>query len=148
MTAQKHIEDWITNFLSITSIQFNNLPPCPYAKQAWTKGKVLVIESQDPKNYDALLEEFEVIIYAYNPSSVTADELYKRCLEISNTEIVALDDHPDNIEQVNGIVLNNGKYALILIQKRDKLEQARTYLKSKDYYKNWTKEYFQEVLDV
>lgn len=146
MTAEEFIYSWIENFLSVNNAAFNNLPPCPYAKQAWLFNKVVVIENELPKNYEKLLEKHEVIIYAYNPSDITAEDLYQRSLEITNDNIVALDDHPDNIEQVQDVILNAGKYALLLIQERNKLEHARKILKSKDYYKNWDPKYLEEVL--
>ena len=58
---------------------------------------------------------------------------------------VALEDHPLEVEQVQDVKLNQGEYALVLLQPKDKLETAREWLEKKDYYKNWTKEYKQEV---
>ena len=36
------IETWITNVLDTPNSKFGNLPPCPYAKQAWVEGNVSV----------------------------------------------------------------------------------------------------------
>lgn len=146
MNISNNIESWIENTLSQASKSFNNLPPCPYAKQAWISGKVLILENQEPNNIKKLLLDYEVIIYAFNPRSISAEALYDKCTKISDNDVVALDDHPDVIEKVDDVVLNNGTYALILVQERHKLEQARKILKAKNYYKNWDAEYLEEVL--
>ena len=51
-----------------------------------------------------------------------------------------------DFEEVDGYNLNQGTYALILLQEAEKLNKARTILEKKDYYKNWEPEYKQEVL--
>lgn len=148
MKPVDHIQHWIENTLSKSSPAFNELPPCPYAKQAWITGKVLVLENQEPYNFKELLQDYEVVIYAYNPTNITPDELYEKCTKITDDEIVALDDHPDAVEKVQDVVLNNGMYALILVQERHKLEQARKILKAKGYYNSWDPDYMQEVLGI
>jgi len=148
MSLHSDIEKWITDTLSIPSEIFNNLPMCPYAKQAWFSHKVLILDSENNEDLLKLLQKYEVIIYAYNPKEVTPEELYTKCKKISNDNIVALDDHPDYKESVQDINLNNGKYALILVQERAKLDQARKILKSKGYYKNWSNNYLKEVLSA
>ena len=35
------VKDWITNFLSKQSPAFNDLPPCPFAKQALIDNKIV-----------------------------------------------------------------------------------------------------------
>lgn len=146
MKAELHIKEWIFNVLSKVSSDFNNLPPCPYAKQAYLQNKILVLELFNNENLEKLLNNYEVVIYALNPSEISADDLYNKALSLSNNSIVALDDHPSCEEKVGNTILNNGKYALILVQQRHKLEQARQFLKSKGYYDNWDKDYLNEVL--
>ena len=142
---EKDIENWILNYLSIPSETFNNIPLCPFAKQAWLSKKVLVLDTL-PQNIKELLQNYEVIIYALNPNDITAEDLFNLAVSLSDDVIVALDDHPNHQEKVGDVVLNNGKYALLLIQERKKLEHARQILKSKGYYNNWDPEYLEEVL--
>ena len=148
MEAESHIKEWIFNILSKVNSDFNNLPPCPFAKQAYLQNKILILESFNNENLEQLLNDYEVIIYALNPSEISAEELYNKASSLSNNTIVALDDHPSYEEKVGNTILNNGRYALILVQQRDKLEQARHLLKSKGYYNNWDDEYLRSVLDV
>jgi len=148
MTPDAFIEQWILETLSVQSETFNNLPPCPYAKQAWLDNRVLVVEEDIQANYKQLLDTYEVIIYAYNPKEISAQDLSDLAASLSDEEIVALDDHPDYEESVGDVVLNNGKYALLLVQERTKLNKARQILKTKGYYDNWSPEYLKEVLSL
>ena len=60
---------------------------------------------------------------------------------------IALEDHPDAEEKVLDVCVNQGKYALVLLQERDKLQRARNILQKQDYYKYWTAEYYEEVVN-
>jgi len=148
MSTDRHIENWIINYLTIPSETFNNLPPCPYAKQAWLDNKVLVVEDDIQTDCKQLLDTYEVIIYVYNPKEISAENLSDLAASFSDEKIVVLDDHPDYEESVGDVVLNNGKYALLLVQERSKLDKARQILKTKGYYDNWSPEYLKEVLSL
>ena len=148
MIVEKNIKDWIYNVLSKPNASFNNLPPCPYAKQAYIQKKILILDSIGNENLQELLETYEVVIYAFNPNDISSKELYNLSVLLSNDNIVALDDHPEYEEKVNDVILNNGEYALLLVQERNKLNVARKFLKSKGYYNNWDPKYLKEVFSV
>ena len=59
--------------------------------------------------------------------------------------LLALADHPDTVEEHNGVCFNMGKYALVLIQDKAKLEEHARFLAHKGYYNGWDEEYLQEV---
>jgi len=147
-SAKKQLNDWILNFLAVSSSTFNNLSICPYAKQAWLNNKVIVLDNLDPYSIGELLQSYEVIVQVYDPKQISPDELYHISQTLSDNEVVALDDHPDVEETVGTVKLNNGVYALLLIQSRHKLEQARAILDLKGYYQNWDPEYLAEVRNV
>ena len=148
---------WISKTLSIPNSTFNHLPPCPYAKQAWVEDKVEV-KSFDSwvDAYSTLLSreydftEKDVIIFAFPSEDITPSQLSSMIDNVTKTwnkdHIVVLEDHPADLEQVDGFKLNFGKCCLLLIQLRSKLNEARSHLHSKQYYKNWTKEYKDAVL--
>jgi len=56
-------------------------------------------------------------------------------------DIVALEDHPADIEDVNGVVMNQGTYALAMIQSLSKLNSATQQVGSKGFYHGWPEEY-------
>lgn len=165
MQFKDEIVEWITGTLSTPSPIFNNLPACPYAKKAYTDNKIIFHKLQ---NYDhiTIAENIKAEIenYSYHwPKDVdvvvigTEAELIDpidltNTVELCNNSFLknrgytALEDHPDEIEQVEGFILNQGTYALVLLQSTQKLKDARDNLKSKDYYKNWNKDYLEDVL--
>jgi hypothetical protein len=61
-------------------------------------------------------------------------------------DIVALEDHPEDPEILNGISMNFGKAILILVQRLTKLNNASKILKKKGYYDNWPKENYDDVV--
>lgn len=154
---ESSIATWITDVLSVSREEFNNLPACPFAKDAWLKKKVMVSEistnkfaEEIDKFSSAWPDGVEVVVIGSMPDVVSSDDL-SVIVEHANTTLsdkgfVALEDHPDNVEQVSGLSLNQGKYALVFLQPKDKLDHARKILQSKGYYKNWDPKYFSEVV--
>ena len=68
------------------------------------------------------------------------------CPRKAKRGFIALEDHPAVEEKVLEYKLNQGSYALILLQEAEKLQKAREILKKKQYYKNWTKDYLDDVV--
>ena len=60
-------------------------------------------------------------------------------------DLVILEDHPDTVESVKGVTLNNGEYILFLAQRLSKLNRFSKMLESGPYYKNWSKTYLESV---
>ena len=153
MTAQQQIESWILNFLSKPNSVFNNLPPCPYAKQAWLDGKVEVIET-DAKHLEQqickILETFpddkDLVMFVLDPNEVSYEQLELISKQYKNEKFALLKDHPNECETVKDVVLNNGKYAIIFVQRREELIRTRKELADSGYYDNFDPEYKQEIL--
>jgi hypothetical protein len=61
-------------------------------------------------------------------------------------DFVFLDDHVENEERMDDIVFNNGKYNVLFLQRKSKLDIAAKKLEKLGYYNNWTKEYYDEVV--
>ena len=156
-----NIESWILNTLSTRSEVFNGLPPCPYAKSAWLDGKVQIhhLDGEFPvaEHLSAELENYtyhwpkgkEVVVLGFDPLSILP---YKLSNIIDSAEpmlskrgYTALEDHPFEREEVAGVHLNQGEWALVLLQPTDKLVEARKWLESKNYYKNWDADYKDSV---
>ena len=54
-----------------------------------------------------------------------------------------LEDHPTDVENVNGVVMNQGQYALALVQALDDLNVKAKQMSAKGFYHNWPEEYLQ-----
>ena len=147
------IESWIENFVEVPHPALGGFPPCPFARQARMKRTFEVYLGADPY-YDLKnrarwgMGNREVIIYAYDPAE-WSHELFSASIESANTEhllrndILALEDHPDDVENVNGVIMNQGKYALVLVQCLSDLNTKAKQMASKGFYHDWPEEYLQ-----
>ena len=53
----------------------------------------------------------------------------------------------DSVEEIQGVVLNQGKYAIVFMQRRNQLIDARAELELTDYYKNFPASYKKDIQD-
>lgn len=131
----------------------NNLPKCPYAKAALIKNKVKFVVSTDAiSDVKKLVDdwgqlEVAVIIITNEITGVELVELTEKL----NTEYVPqnfifLEDHVDLPEVMQGVTFNNGRYNCIFMQQKSKLDEATLALEKLGYYKNWDKEYYDDVV--
>jgi hypothetical protein len=88
----------------------------------------------------------EVVVYAYDPVEWPHD-LFASSLDQANREflltadILVLEDHPADPEIVNGICMNQGTYALALVQSLSDLNTKAGLMASKGFYDTWPEEY-------
>lgn len=155
--AKQDITAWINDFVSKPNALLNNFPPCPYARKAMLEQKVDIRIPQDVSVSYAIADtlqtwsdELDVVMLIFDPTYYTAD-MFSSVVEKANETIdknfVLLDDHPDNVEDINGVMMNNGKYAIVFVQKTDKLQQGHEYLKQHtDYYDVWSQENLDDVV--
>jgi hypothetical protein len=153
--VKKDIELWIVNFVEVSHPSLGNWPPCPYARSARMKKSYEVYLGSDPY-YDLKnrarygMGNKEVIIYAYDPVE-WPHELFAASIESANREhllhndILALEDHPSDIEDVNGVIMNQGTYALALVQSLSDLNVKAKVMSNKGFYHSWPEEYLQAL---
>jgi hypothetical protein len=147
----KHdITEWIKTFVETPHPLLNGWPPCPYARQARMQGTVDIligtVPSQDLAKFAVQgMGQFEVVALIYDPA---AWPLAKFRLDwiaalpaTRSAGLYILEDHPQEPETVNGVSMNQGQYAVLFVQLRDKLESAASQLASKGYYHGWDREY-------
>lgn len=154
---KEDIEEWITNWVSVYNPGLEAVP-CPFAKGAMMKRSIqyLVMESKlelDMRLADisTLPEGKEVIAIGIDPDLITADDL-RELVQFHNyghfmdEGLITLEDHPDALELINGVKMNQGVWAIVLIQSSVKLHEATQKLRAQGYYKNWTPENIKEVV--
>jgi hypothetical protein len=153
--VKKDIESWMTNFLEVPHPALGGFSPCPYARSARIKNSYAVYLGADPY-YDLKncgrwgMGNREVIIYVYDPVE-WSHELLSASIESANKEILlpknmlALEDHPDDAEIVNGVCMNQGTYALALVQSLSDLNTKAKLMASKGFYHTWPEEYLQQL---
>ena len=151
-SSNQKIEDWILEFLSKPNSAFDNLPPCPYAKKAWLDGNVEVKEFVSFAEMRKDLDEWnnEVIIYLFQYTTLP------RCTELQilaskfNEEFpdfLFLEETPELVEDVAGVIVNQGELCMLLVQKRKPLEEAREELKKTGYYDKWSEDMKERIMD-
>jgi hypothetical protein len=148
----KHdIEQWIRNFVEVPHPALGGFPPCPYARSSRLKNSYEVFIGSDPyfdlKNRVRYgMANKEVVIYAYDPIEWPR-ELFSSSLALANQEfllaadILALEDHPADVEMVNGVCMNQGTYALALVQSLSDLNIKATQMAAKGFYDTWPEDY-------
>lgn len=149
------IESWIMNFVEVPHPALGGFPPCPYARSARLKKTYEVYLGSDPY-YDLKnrarygMGDREVIIYAYDPEE-WSHELFSASIASANAEhllrrdILALEDHPADIEDVNGVIMNQGTYALALVQSLSDLNARAKIMAAKGFYDSWPEDYLQAL---
>jgi len=153
--VKQDIEQWIVNFIEVPHPALGGFPPCPYARSARLKNSYDVFIGSDPY-YDLKnrarygLGNKEVIIYVYNPVEWSR-ELFASSLEQANQEfllaadLLALEDHPADVEMVNGVCMNQGTYALALVQSLSDLNTKAILMANKGFYNSWPEDYLQSL---
>jgi len=60
---------------------------------------------------------------------------------------VALEDHPEDIETINGVTMNHGSLVLVVVQKLARLNQYSKGLERTKYYHKWSEENLDDVVN-
>lgn len=148
MSAQSHIKLWIKH-LSSSQDTLGGLAVCPYAARARYKILNRVKKSIDFDKDKSLLETMEVLLYI-KEFRMKKSAMYALCDQLNKSypTYIFLADHWDMETNIKDVRTNNGLYNLILCQKRSKLENARKFLRSKNYYDYWSKKYLKDVMST
>ena len=153
--VKKDIESWIVNFVEVAHPALGNWPPCPYARRARLENKYQVRLGSNPLE-DLInishngLGEHDVVILAYDPKYWDR-QLFSQMLNAANTgylinkDIIVLEDHPHDVEMVNGVCMNQGTYALALVQRLSELNDKAKILADRGFYKIWPDSYLEQL---
>jgi hypothetical protein len=142
---------WSETFVEVPHPALGGWPPCPFARQARLKGTVGIFVGKEPyfdlESRAALgMQQYEVIVYAYDPGEWTLEYFSPR-LRAANrdfllaADLIVLEDHPADVEDVNGVIMNQGKYALSLVQSLSDLDRRAHQIADKEFYHAWPEDY-------
>ena len=156
-TVKQDILAWSENFVEVPHPALGGWAPCPFARRARLSGTVNVLVGTNPyfdlKNCSRWgMGKYEVIIYAYDPLEFSYEHFH-HALEAANQEflldndLLVLEDHPTDVEMVNGICMNQGKYALSLVQSLSKLNASAVQMANKGFYHTWPDEYLTSLFN-
>ena len=160
MNQQQVTEDvkaWIAEFVTKPNPLLQNLPPCPYAKQAILEDKVQIVVPTEGTvsyaiqhaltNFDHNMDLVMLVFDAHHYDADMFADVVAKANDTIDKNFVLLDDHPGNEENINGVKMNNGDYAIVFVQKTDKLDEGHRYLSEHtDYYDVWSQENLDDVV--
>jgi len=154
-TVQSDIEHWIETFVEVPHPALGGWAPCPYARKARLDRDFTVRVGVNPY-FDLVnvardgIGGKSVLILAYNPDEFSYEQ-FASDVTAANEEallpkgFIALEDHPGDPEIVNGVSMNQGTYALALVQDLSDLNEKAQLVAKKGFYDTWPADYL-EVL--
>ena len=149
-TVKSDIERWITDFVEVKNPALGGWPPCPYARKARLEKDYDVRIGHDLGNDLADLSHTgitkSVVVLAYDAGRYTVTQFNKTIDELNEQflvrhDLLALADHPGDPEIVNGVSMNQGTYALALVQNLSDLNIKAKAMADKGFYNSWPEEY-------
>jgi hypothetical protein len=152
--VKQSILKWMENFLEVEHPALGKWAPCPYARKARLDGRIDIRLGINP--YDDLIDlakegigDKEVVVLAYDPQLYSADEYEIDIAEgnaaIKEYGLISLSDHPNSLEEVNGVEMNHGEYALSIVAPTVNLNDASAKLYRAGYYDTWKESYMDDV---
>ena len=151
-TVKYHIELWIETFVEVPHPALGGWAPCPYARKARLDQDFEVRLGTDPyrdaMNISITTLPKSVIIYAYNPEELSLMEFEYKLNQANEHwllphNMLALEDHPGDPEIVNGVSMNQGTYALMMVQNLSDLNEKAQLVAKKGFYDTWPDDYLQ-----
>jgi hypothetical protein len=153
-TVQYEIERWIENFVEVPHPSLGGWAPCPYARRARLDQDFEVRLGVNPYFDLKVVSQTgiakSVIIFVYESTAYTAEQ-FNIQITAANTEfllsqdLLALEDHPDAPEIVNGVSMNQGTYALALVQCLSDLDDKARLMARQGFYETWPEEYLTDL---
>jgi hypothetical protein len=143
------------SFVEVPHPALGGWAPCPYARRARldrdfeVRLGLAVIHDMIKISKHGLGGK-SVVIVAYEPCAHPYNS-FSSDLEMANKEfllpnnLLALEDHPADPEIVNGVSMNHGTYALILVQSLDDLDQKAQAMARKGFYDTWPEDYLKQL---
>jgi hypothetical protein len=158
MQATEYITRWMKEFVEQEHPVFAGLPACPYARQARLSGRVRMIHmtSAEPdsncwqhiSNTD--FDKNDALVLILEPKRWTLKYTHDVVDQLNSVfmprDVVVLEDHPKQKEEINGVIVNNGRYTLLLCQRLSTLNRFSEILKKKGYYDQWSKKNIADVV--
>jgi hypothetical protein len=156
-TVKADIEKWIVDFVEVPHTALGGWAPCPYARKARLDRDFDVRLGLAPI-HDLIqlskngLDSKSVIILAYDPEEISHEELSTAIFMMNQQfllpkDMLALEDHPDDPEIVNGVTMNQGTYALALVQCLSDLDEKAQLVARKGFYNTWPEDYLEALFE-
>jgi hypothetical protein len=159
------ILQWMEKFVETPHPSFGNMPPCPYARQYRVQDKIKIVEAPTQTTcthvwetaeqvFETWNDDFEAIIVAranvarqYNSAEAVSVQIKELNDKYRSKDLVALEDHPQDPEEIDGVQMNHGDLILVVIQRLSKINKHSEMLRNGEYYHKWSKENLDDVVN-
>lgn len=152
--ARHDIMTWIENFVEVPNEALGGWPPCPFARAA-RLNNLLDIRAGGADPYIDMravtdMAGYDVIVLVYDAQEFDAKEFDELVIGanqafLAGHGLIALADHPGDCEEVNGVVMNQGQYALVFVQDLTKLDGHARQLAQRGFYQGWPQAYLETL---
>lgn len=147
--AKQDITQWIVDFVEKPNPLLNHWAPCPYARQARVNNLIDIRQGYFNPIDDlrhAEMGQYDVVAYVYDayrwePEVFNGQVDFSNVADLKPKGLIALADHPGDVERVNGVAMNQGTYAIVFVQNVAKLDSHARQLAAKGFYNGWDEEY-------
>lgn len=151
--ARQDILTWIQDFVERPNPDLNGWPPCPYARRARINNLLDIRRGIDPYADGMALPDmsrWDVIVFVYDPQQIDGAQFDDMVRNVNTgfllpRGMLALADHPDVSEEVRGVTMNQGQWAIMFVQDLKKLDAAARDLDQRNYYQGWDEHYLTEL---
>lgn len=154
---KEDIQSWVFDWVSQHNDALGHVP-CPFAKQAILQDKIEYVWCDTTFDLNITLVGVheqgltkDVLAVGMDPGDITPDDL-SMLVKHANERwfmpmgYVALEDHPRDPEIIAGATMNQGTWAIVLIQETAKLNSASQILAKQGYYERWTQAQIDDVV--
>jgi len=138
------LETWILKELSVADPNLNNLWPCPYAKKAWFKNQVNVVEVSEDF-WEALNEEIDKFNDTYRVVIIAQQELFCEYTELEDV-CMALNRWFAFKKMDIWLLSFQTDVTMVFIQRLSDLDDASNNLLKQGYYDNYEEEDFDHLI--
>jgi hypothetical protein len=153
-TVTYDIERWMATFVEVPHPALGGWAPCPYARKARLDRDFEVRLGVNPYFDLKFIAQTgiakSVVIFVYESTDYSYEQFHA-FIESANQEfllsqdLLALEDHPADPEVVNGVSMNQGTYALALVQNLTDLNQKVQQMARQGFYDTWPEDYLQTL---
>ena len=154
-TIKQEMENWVVNYLDQPSKYYNNLRPCPFAKEAWFAQKVKLLLGKKEEvcnqveNWNDDHELTAVIFDEWEGVEEWADG-YNHYAAQKDLYLMVFDptaDGPDDPELLpeKWGAINDDVYGWVFIQRLAKLNRYSQILEKQGYYRNLSQDFLEYI---
>lgn len=165
MNIKKDIMDWSRNVLEVSNSYLDGMPACPYAKEAWKRNRVDVIETDDvvadtldwASLFDSADKDVIIIASYWLPDLEVFDDFIE---ELNGTmgetfdlhfmgfhpEYGAEDKELDFLYDHDWESSLDYEYCMVFIQSLSKVVEASNKLEKLGYYEAYPEEEYQALV--